>query len=143
MDWQCRAEDPDDVSDEPEEDDEREPSPPGNAFRMEAKQQVDAWRMTRRKDKVRQPDGTTKSTTFPTIKKDKCTLAYFRIQLQQDTIFPGVVELARRVLPCPPSTAPVERIFSVAGQVEKSAKYQLTDATLAMQTTLREVWDMV
>ena len=56
---------------------------------------------------------------------------------------PGVVELARRVLPCPPSTAPVEGIFSVAGQVEKSAKYQLTDATLAMQTTLREVWDMV
>jgi hypothetical protein len=110
---------------------------------MEAKTQVDAWRMTRRKDKVRQPDGTTKSTTFPTIKKDKCTLAYFRTQLQQDTIFPGVVELARRVLPCPPSTAPVERIFSVAGQVEKSAKYQLTDATLAMQTTLREVWDMV
>ena len=47
------------------------------------------------------------------------------MQLQQDTIFPGVVELARRVLPCPPSTAPVERIFSVAGQVEKSAKYQL------------------
>jgi hypothetical protein len=106
-------------------------------------QQVDAWRTTRRKDKVLQPDGANKSTTFPTIRMDECTLAYFRMQLQQDTIFPGVVELARHVLPCPPSTAPVERIFSVAGQVERSAKYQLTDATLAMQTILREVWDMV
>jgi len=76
-------------------------------------------------------------------KKDKCTLAYFRMQLQQDTIFPGVVELARRVLPCPPSTAPVERNFSVAGQVEKSAQYQLTDSTLAMQMTLREGWHVI
>jgi hypothetical protein len=96
----------------------------------------------RRPERLAQDDGTDSTKTHPTIAHDDCLFAYF-LQLRHNTTFPGVVELARRVLPCPLSTAPIERIFSVAGQVERGAKYDMTDATLAMQTTLCEVWDVI
>jgi hypothetical protein len=63
--------------------------------------------------------------------------------LPGDSHFPGVTELARRVLPCPPSTGPEERIFSVCGQVENGKKYRLSDVSLAMLTMLRKTWDIV
>ena len=48
----------------------------------------------------------------------------------------------RCVLPCTPLTDPVERIFSVTGQVESAQKYLLPDVSLAMLTILRETWDI-
>jgi hypothetical protein len=72
------------------------------------------------------------------------TRNYYRDEKKSgDSHFPGVTELARRVLPCPPSTGPVERIFSVCGQVESGKKYRLGDVSMTMLTMLRETWDIV
>jgi hypothetical protein len=107
---------------------------------QEAVRQVNTYRNTRRT--VKNQDGT--STTWPTIKAHQCPLTFYRDEKKSGNLdFPGVAELARRVLPCPPSTGPVERIFSVCGQVESGKKHRIGDVSITMLTMLRETWDMV
>ena len=80
----------------------------------------------------------------PTIKEHQCPLTFYQDEKKSgDSHFPGVAELARRVLPCTPSTGPVEGLFSVTGQVESGKKYRLGNCSLAMLTILRETWDIV
>jgi len=81
-----------------------------------------------------QQDGT--SSTCPT---HQCHLTFYQDEKKSgDSHFPGVKELMRCVLPCTPLTDPVERIFSVTGQVESGQKYLLLDVSLAMLTILQE-----
>ncbi len=115
----------------------------GFSFAAEAHRQVEFYRQTRRKVPFDDEDGNRKYQVFATLKSNKCPLEYFRTQQQVGNEYPGVIEVARRVLACPPSTAPVERLFSVAGQIDKGAKYRLSEDSLALTTTLREVWDMI
>ena len=101
----------------------------GNPHMQEAVRQVNAYRGTRRT--IKNLDGT--SSISPTMKEHQCPLTFYRDEMKSgDSHFPGVTELARRAPPCTPSTGPVERLFSVTGQVESGKKYRFRDVSLAM-----------
>ena len=112
----------------------------GNPYMQDAVRQVNAYRGTRRT--IKDLDGTL--STSPATKEHQCPLTFYRNEMNScNSLFPGVTELARRVLSCTPSTGPVERLFSVTGQVESGKKYRLGNVSLAMLTILRETWDIV
>ena len=61
----------------------------------------------------------------PTISDDADPLVYWEQHQQQ---FPQLTSLAMRYLAIPASSAPVERLFSIAGKVFRADRRRLSDA---------------